>query len=256
MPDARTIVRSVSSQASRELSRLHAEIRSCTKCVAARYIDRAQPMVAGSASDPIAIVGQAPGTVELTTNAPFSGRSGSTLSAWLAEAGLSEDELPYRTSITKCFPGKAANGEGDRRPSPAEIALCVPWLERELALLRPEVVLLVGQLAIERCWGHVQLDEAVGRSRCDGDRVYIPLPHPSGTSRWLNEPRNRELLHRGLRILSREVVRLRSEGRLAPRSGGRRDGAGRSPGAIGVSVPSAPSRAPRSARRPRSASRT
>lgn len=220
------------------LARLHVQIRACTKCVAAGYIDRAQPILAGSASDPIAIVGQAPGTVELTTNAPFSGRSGATLRAWLAEAGLSEDDLPYRTSITKCFPGKAASGDGDRRPSPAEIALCVPWLERELALLRPAVVLLVGQLAIERYWGRVQLDEAVGRSRRDGDRVYIPLPHPSGTSRWLNDAQNRERLRRGLRILAREVRRLRSEGR------------------IGVSARSAPSPAPRSARRQRSAFRS
>lgn len=249
-----------------ELASLHGEIRSCTKCVAARYIDRAQPIVAGSASDPIAIVGQAPGTVELATNAPFSGRSGSTLRAWLAEAGLSEGELPYRTSITKCFPGKAASGDGDRRPSPAEIALCAPWLDRELAILRPRVVLLLGQLAIERFWGRAPLDEAVGRSRRDGDRLYIALPHPSGTSRWLNDPRNQDRLGRGLRILAREVRRLRSEGRLPRRRGDPRDGPARSreatvkpardEAAIGLSARSAPSPAPRSARRQRSASRS
>lgn len=191
------------------LARLHARVRACTKCVAAGYIERARPIVAGTASDRIAIVGQAPGSVELETGQPFSGRSGVVLRRWLAEAGLREDELPYRTAVTKCFPGKAASGAGDRRPSPAEIALCTPWLEQELAILRPAVILLIGQLAIERYWGRVPLHEAVGRSRRQGDRLYIPLPHPSGRSRWLNDDRHRGSLRRALRILGTEVRRLR-----------------------------------------------
>lgn len=126
--------------------------------------------------------------MELETGMPFSGRSGDVLRRWVAEAGLGRDELPYRTAITTCFPGKAASGEGGQRPSPAEIALCVSWLEEELALLRPEVVLLVGRLAIERYWGRGSLHEAVGRSRRDGGRVYVPLPHPSGASGAIGGP--------------------------------------------------------------------
>lgn len=119
------------------LTRLHARIRACTKCVAAGHLERARPIVAGKATDRLMIVGQAPGAVEVIEGRPFAGRSGDVLRRWLAEAGI--DDLPYRSAITKCFPGKAANGEGDRRPSPAEIALCAPWLERELALLRPAI---------------------------------------------------------------------------------------------------------------------
>jgi uracil-DNA glycosylase len=207
------------------LSRLHREIRACTRCVAAGFIPRAQPIVEGNADDRIMIVGQAPGIVELAVNHPFSGRSGVTLRAWLAEAGIAEDELPYRTAVTKCFPGKAASGAGDRRPSPAEIALCVPFLEREIDLVRPAVVILLGQLAIERYWGRVALHEAVGKSRRversaqNGARrsgpgsswmlTLVPLPHPSGASRWLNDPANKELLRRGLRTLRREAAKLR-----------------------------------------------
>jgi len=94
------------------------------------------------------IIGQAPGAIELTTGLPFSGRAGAELRRWLAVAGIDEAHLPYRTAITKCFPGKAASGAGDRRPSPAEVLLCAPWLEAELALVRPRVVLLVGTLAM------------------------------------------------------------------------------------------------------------
>ena len=152
------------------------------------------------------IVGQAPGAVELTTGLPFSGRAGAELRRWLARAGIDEDHLPYRTAITKCFPGKAASGAGDRKPSPPEIANCASWLEHELALVRPRIVLLVGQLAIERFIGKVPLGSVVGTVRREPERVLIPLPHPSGASRWLNQPENRALLERGLRALKREVA--------------------------------------------------
>jgi uracil-DNA glycosylase len=196
----------VISSSERALARLHARIRACTKCVAAGYLPSAFPIVAGKASDRVMIVGQAPGAVELTTGLPFSGRAGAELRRWLAQAGIDEAHLPYRTAITKCFPGKATSGAGDRRPSPAEVALCAAWLDAELALVRPRVVLLVGTLAIERFWGRVPLSEVVGRRRREGDRILIPLPHPSGASRWLNDPGNRERLRRALALV-RQAVR-------------------------------------------------
>jgi uracil-DNA glycosylase family 4 len=192
----------------RSLQRLHARIRACTKCVDAGYLPTAFPIVAGKASDRVMIIGQAPGAVELTTGLPFSGRAGAELRRWLAQAGIDEAHLPYRTSITKCFPGKAPSGAGDRRPSPPEVALCAPWLDAELAIVRPRVILLVGTLAIERFWGRVPLSEVVGRSRIDGERVLIPLPHPSGASRWLNDPQNRHRLRRALLLVRRAVKGL------------------------------------------------
>ncbi|HEV2250832.1 MAG TPA: uracil-DNA glycosylase family protein [Candidatus Limnocylindria bacterium] len=196
-----------------QLKRLQARIRACTKCVAAGYIDAAAPVVAGAITDRVMIVGQAPGVVELTTRVPFSGRAGAELRRWLARAGIDAAHLPYRTAITKCFPGKASAGAGDRRPSPPEIALCAPWLEAELALVRPRIVLLVGTLAIERLWGKAALSAIVGRSKrspaLDG-ALLIPLPHPSGASRWLNDPANRERLDRALRLLARASRALHS----------------------------------------------
>jgi uracil-DNA glycosylase family 4 len=189
-----------------KLKRLHARIRACTKCVAAGYLDAAAPVVAGAITDRVMIVGQAPGIVELTTRLPFSGRAGAELRRWLARAGIDELHLPYRTAITKCFPGKAITGAGDRRPSPPEIALCAPWLEAELALVRPEIILLVGTLAIDRLWGKAALSEIVGRSKRSSalnDALLIPLPHPSGASRWLNDPANKASLARALRLLTR-----------------------------------------------------
>jgi uracil-DNA glycosylase len=189
-----------------KLKRLHARIRACTKCVEAGYLDVAAPVVAGDITDRVMIVGQAPGVVELTTRTPFSGRAGAELRRWLARAGIGEEDLPYRTAITKCFPGKVAAGAGDRRPSPPEITLCAPWLEVELALVRPEIILLVGTLAIERLWGKAALSEVVGRSKRSAqlrEALLIPLPHPSGASRWLNDPDNRARLERALQLIGR-----------------------------------------------------
>ena len=183
--------------------------------MSAGYLPSAFPIVAGKASDRVMIIGQAPGEIELTTGMPFSGRAGAELRRWLAEAGIDETHLPYRTAITKCFPGKAASGAGDRRPSPPEVLLCASWLEAELALVRPRVVLLVGTLAIERLWGKFPLSEVVGRSRVDGDRLLIPLPHPSGASRWLNAPANRQRLARALVLVRRAVRGLDNAGSAA-----------------------------------------
>jgi uracil-DNA glycosylase len=194
------------TRAGAKLKRLHSRIRACTKCVEAGYLDVAVPVVAGDITDRVMIVGQAPGVVELTTRMPFSGRAGAELRRWLARAGIGEEDLPYRTAVTKCFPGKALTGAGDRRPSPPEIALCAPWLEAELALMRPEIILLVGTLAIERLWGKAALSEVVGRSKRSqtlNGALLIPLPHPSGASRWLNAPDNRARLDRALRLLAR-----------------------------------------------------
>ena len=142
-----------------KLKRLHARIRGCTRCVAAGYLDVAVPVVAGDITDRVMIVGQAPGIVELTTRLPFSGRAGAELRRWLARAGVGEDDLPYRTAITKCFPGKALAGAGDRRPSPPEIALCAPWLEAELALMR----LARGLRLLGRSWRALPPLDGAGR---------------------------------------------------------------------------------------------
>jgi uracil-DNA glycosylase len=68
------------------------------------------------------------------------------------------------------------------------------------------VIVLLGTLAIDRLWGRAPLGEVVGRSKRSPllhDALLIPLPHPSGASRWLNDPSNRARLDRGLRLLAR-----------------------------------------------------
>lgn len=194
-----------------ELDILHEKIQSCRLCQEAGYIERAAPVTSGRAGDRIMLIGQAPGITELEIRRPFAGRAGRELFRWMRSIGIEEEEFRarvYMTAITKCFPGKAVSGSGDRRPSRQEIALCAPFLERQLALVRPQTILLVGGLAIERFFPKTPLAELVGRTFDRGGVTYIPLPHPSGASRWLNEPANKLLLQAALRLVRDEWDRV------------------------------------------------
>jgi uracil-DNA glycosylase len=193
-----------------ELEVLHRRILGCRTCEEAGYIERAAPVVAGHAGNRMMLIGQAPGITELEVRRPFAGRAGRELFRWLASIDITESEFRecvYMTAITKCYPGRVAGGAGDRRPSGREIALCRPFLEAQLNLIRPRAVLLVGGLAIERYLPKRPLTEVIGQ-RCEIDGVtMIPLPHPSGASRWLNGAANRELLAQALRHVRAEWER-------------------------------------------------
>jgi uracil-DNA glycosylase len=158
------------------------------------------------------IVGQAPGVTEVEAKRPFNASSGRRLFQWLAEAGWEEDEFratQYMTAITKCYPGKSPGGKGDRAPSRAEQKLCAPFLERELALVAPEIIIPVGGLAIRRFLGKVKLTDVVGAAVQDKGRWVVPLPHPSGASLWLNKPEHQALVRHAIERL-RAVERLRA----------------------------------------------
>ena len=183
----------------RALAAVQREIAGCRRCVAAGFIPHAHPIFHGRIGNRVMVVGQAPGAISRERPLPYSGASGRTLNAWLARAGFGPEALYerlYLTSLTKCFPGPSPSGKGDRAPSPAEIALCRAHLDRELALVRPELVLALGKLAAGAlCGANRPLAELVGTVR-EGERaghrfLVLPLPHPSGVSRWLNEPANR-----------------------------------------------------------------
>jgi uracil-DNA glycosylase family 4 len=159
----------------------------------------------------VVLIGQAPGAVTDRKGYHFAGPAGTFLSAWLDRAGFPPNYFRshvYLTSLTRCFPGKSASGNGDRAPSSAEVALCRPFLDRELALLQPKLVLLVGKMAIDTFLGKQPLEKVVGRSYQRDGRTYLPLPHASGVSRWLNAPAHRALLDQALTELSLLRVRL------------------------------------------------
>jgi uracil-DNA glycosylase len=152
--------------------------------------------------------GQAPGIVEGQERLPWRGRAGQTLRRWLE---LDEETFYatfYCASVTRCYPGRAASGRGDRTPTPREQDLCEFWRDWELELLRPSLIVPVGALAIKRLLGRSDMTQCIG---CvfehDGVPV-VPLPHPSGASSWPSMPANRVKLDAALALVRTELARL------------------------------------------------
>lgn len=194
-------------QRQRQLASYQATMRGCRRCVEAGDIPEAFPVFQGHVGQRIMVVGQAPAARTSEHPKPYSGASGVTLRRWFERAGFPPDSLHercYLTSLTKCFPGSSTSGKGDRAPSAAEIARCRPHLARELSLVQPEVVLALGRLAAAAFAGNQPLSAMVGNvftSPMAPGAAIIPLPHPSGVSRWLNEPEHQALLAQALAAL-------------------------------------------------------
>ncbi len=172
--------------------------------------------VASRARNPRAmLVGQAPGKVEAEGGVPFAGRAGRTLFGWLSRAGFDEAtarEQIYISAVTRCFPGPHPSGRGDRVPSRVEQQHCADWLESELRIIRPQLLIPVGRLAIERFLPPLPLDQLIGSkhsvSHAGGRSTVIPLPHPSGASSWFYQNDNKKLLDRAIGLIAVELGRL------------------------------------------------
>lgn len=196
------------------LDRHRDALAGCRRC-AAELPPGALPVIPEARAPRALLVGQAPGPTEAVTRRPFQGRAGKTLFRWLARAGLDEPaarEFFYIAAVTRCYPGPHPGGRGDRVPSPGERARCAPWLDAELALVRPPLVVTLGRLAVYRFLAPAPLAELVGTVReavVGGHRAAVlPLPHPSGASSWLNAPAHRALLDGALELLAARVAAL------------------------------------------------
>jgi uracil-DNA glycosylase family 4 len=192
----------------RSINSVQRDNRVCRACVEAGYPLESLPVVLGYAGQRAYMFGQAPGVVEGAERRPWRGRAGQTLRRWL---GMDEDEFYstfYCASVTRCYPGRARSGGGDRTPTAREQELCAFWRTWEFELLRPRLIVVVGGLAARRLLGLKSLDEAIGRKFAAGAAAAVPLPHPSGVSRWLNDPANRETLAAAVALVHEELANL------------------------------------------------
>lgn len=190
-----------------------AALAACRRC---RFDDPAILPVISSAREPLAmLVGQAPGKTEVVDRRPFAGRAGRTLFRWFASIGIDEPVARrriYIAAMTRCFPGSSPSGRGDRVPSPFQVSNCSAWLDAEIEMIRPAVIIPVGRLAIERFLGSDLLSELIGRAHrlpgLPGGPVAIPLPHPSGASSWIHAPGHMELVGRSLDLIAARLPQL------------------------------------------------
>jgi len=193
----------------RSLVSLQRDNAVCRACVEAGYPLESLPVFEGRSGQRAYLLGQAPGVVEGDERRPWRGRAGRTLRRWLA---LDEEAFYatfYCASVTRCYPGKAASGRGDRTPTPRELALCAFWREWELRLLRPRLIVTVGGIAARLLLGEANL-ACVGARFALGGSIVIPLPHPSGASSWLNDQANRARTEHAAELVREELAALPS----------------------------------------------
>jgi len=189
----------------RSLASLQRDNGVCRACVEAGYPLESVPVFEGQLGQAAWIIGQAPGIVEGEERRPWRGRAGQTLRRWLEMDEESFYSTFYCSSVTRCYPGRHPSGRGDRRPAPRELELCRFWLDWELRLLKPRLVVPVGGLAIQHVLGISGLAACIGSRFEFGDAVAVPLPHPSGASGWLNALENRKRLEVALELLRAEL---------------------------------------------------
>jgi len=190
------------------LKKHQTQLRKCTQCP-----DMQGPAVAGNpVLSPVMLIGQAPGDKEIIIPKPFAWTAGKTLFKWFNQIGLNEEEfrnLVYMSAVCRCFPGKKPKG-GDRVPNKTEIKTCSQWLNTEIDILQPQLVIPVGKLAISQYLKVKKLTEVIGQVQkveLNGHTVdMIPLPHPSGASTWhITEP-GKSLLQEALKQIKQHSV--------------------------------------------------
>ncbi|HEV7401970.1 MAG TPA: uracil-DNA glycosylase family protein [Chthoniobacteraceae bacterium] len=182
-----------------------AELLRCTVCPKMQR----PPVSGGPVKSRVLLIGQAPGIKEPVLARPFAWTAGKTLFGWF-ERSCGVDEAAFRArvymaAVCRCFPGRNAAG-GDRVPDAQEILNCSRWLEREFELLRPQLVIPVGKLAITQFIEAAKLTDIIGRQfrvkyrghPCD----LVPLPHPSGASPWHRIEPGKGLLEQALGLIN------------------------------------------------------
>ena len=189
-----------------ELKRHVAELLRCRRCPRMK----STPVSGGAVVSDVMLIGQAPGPREPVLQRPFAHTAGKTLFRWFEEfCGMNEAAIRstvYFAAVCRCFPGKSSGGT-DRVPAPDEIRNCSSWMNDEIEILRPRLIIPVGRLAIMQFIDCAKLEKVIGRKfrvertghRCD----VIPLPHPSGASPWHKISPGRELLQKALLKVAR-----------------------------------------------------
>lgn len=196
----------------KNLKDIHKELKACQAC----------PEMCGTPVhgldilSEVMLIGQAPGPHEALYDKPFAYTAGKTLFKWLFEATKLEEEMVrqkiYFAAVARCFPGKNKKGGGDRVPNTQEIQACQKFLEAEVKVLKPKLILPVGKLAIQEVLGptlfpkSASLEAVVGRNffvHYHGHPTHvIPLPHPSGISMWYKRDPGKTLLKTALKQVS------------------------------------------------------
>lgn len=190
----------------RALDRHIARLLRCRRCPRMK----STPVSGGAVVSDVILIGQAPGPREPTLKRPFAYTAGQTLFRWFEQfCGMNEAAVRstiYFAAVCRCFPGKSAGGT-DRVPAPDEIQNCSSWMNEEIKILKPRLIIPVGRLAIAQFIECTKLEQVIGSKfraqRAEHISDLIPLPHPSGASPWHKIPPGKQLLAKAMRKIAR-----------------------------------------------------
>ena len=180
-----------------ELTELYKEVLVCTKCILSQGRTNAVPGEGPEDSD-IMFIGEAPGFHEDRQGRPFVGAAGKYLEELLEGIGLKRDQV-YITNVIKCRP------PGNRDPEPDEIATCKPYLDRQIDLIRPRVIVTLGRFSMQRYFPNASISRIHGQPKRVGSVIYYPMFHPAAA---LHQPRWRSMVEEDIRKIPELLAKL------------------------------------------------
>ncbi len=157
------------------LEKIAEEIRTCTLCDLYKTRIKAVPG-AGSAHAEIMFIGEAPGFNEDKQGLPFVGQSGKYLETLLKLIDLKRDDV-FITNVVKCRPPE------NRDPQPIEINTSKPFLDQQIELIDPLMIVTLGRFSMARYFPGAKITQIHGQSKIENGRAYLPLFHPAAVLR-------------------------------------------------------------------------
>ena len=180
-----------------ELEAIYSEVRVCPKCRLAESRTNAVPGD-GPANARLMFIGEGPGFHEDRQGLPFVGAAGQFLNELLESIGLKREDV-YITNVVKCRP------PGNRDPQPDEIAACRPYLDRQIDLIRPRLIVTLGRHSMERYFPGASISKIHGQPKRVGNVIYFPMFHPAAA---LHQPRYRSLIEEDVRRIPGLLAQL------------------------------------------------
>jgi DNA polymerase len=171
------------SQVLSELADLYKEIIVCQKCILSQGRTHGVPGEGPEDAD-IMFIGEGPGFHEDRQGRPFVGAAGNYLNELLEKIGLQRESV-YITNVIKCRP------PGNRDPQPEEIEACRGYLDKQIDLIRPRLVVTLGRFSMQRYFPNASISRIHGQPKRVGGVIYYPMFHPAAA---LHQPRWRSLV--------------------------------------------------------------
>ena len=180
-----------------ELTEMYQVIRTCTECILSEGRNQAVPGEGPEDAD-IMFIGEGPGFHEDRQGRPFVGAAGNYLEELLARIDLKREDV-YITNVVKCRP------PGNRDPQPEEIAACKPYLDRQIELIRPRLVVTLGRFSMQRYFPGASISRIHGQAKRVGNIIYYPMFHPAAA---LHQPRWKSLVEEDILTIPELLAKL------------------------------------------------